>query len=76
MTRCFQPLYRSDYGVTRAQWRKLSTFEKLKLIREYRDRQNSYWFAMELSATEPTGWAMPFPPDYRSELLSDPDVPF
>ena len=66
----FEPLYRSEYGLTRAAWRRLSGIEKVKVIHGYRDRCNAdvlRWY-LEMGADE-IGMALPYPLDHKFESL-------
>lgn len=66
----FEPLYRSEYGLSRAAWRRLSGIEKVKVIQNYRDRCNAESLKMFLETDEPDYLRFaPFPPDRKFEPL-------
>lgn len=67
----FEPLYRSEYGLSRAAWRRLSGIEKVKVIQKHRDRCNATVFTYLLENPENAlvGVPLPFPPDRKFEPL-------
>ena len=71
---CFLPLWRPEYGVARSAWRKLSGLERSRLIQAWRDTCNANALANLLASSEEDIQLyqlnrLPFPPDYKSELL-------
>jgi hypothetical protein len=65
----FEPLYRSEYGLTRAAWRRLSGIEKVKVIQEYRDRANAEVLKYFLEQDAEQIVALPYPLDWKFEPL-------
>lgn len=66
----FEPLYRSEYGLSRAAWRRLSGIEKVKVIQNYRDRWNAEFLKKFLETDDPEYvQSLPFPPDRKFEPI-------
>lgn len=71
----FEPLYRSEYGLSRAAWRRLSGIEKVKVIQDYRDRWNAEFLKQFLETPDAETLSVPFPPDRKFEPFNPiPDV--
>lgn len=66
----FEPLYRSDYGLTKSQWRRLSGIEKVKVIQEHRAKANLPIFSVFLETGDPDILQyLPFPPNRKFEPI-------